>query len=141
MGIKQIELIPIQDPSPLIPSGKGHYVKAFQAVRTNTTSVVKAVLPAQSSVWNVYFYGSVDSDAATTATLTVTVSDNSGVISTGTVDVKGAGATNALVNMTNLPNIEQVPTNGDLKVACVYAETGGASTVGGPWKVGIEYVV
>jgi hypothetical protein len=143
MGIKQSEFItPLASgPSPLIPSGKPDATKVFQVTRTDTAAgIVKAILPGQSTVTGVYIYGSVASDAATTASVTITISNNSGTISTGSYDVKASGAITAIVQMSNLPNIETSPTNGDLKVVATYAETGTASTTGGPWKVRLEYV-
>lgn len=142
MGIKQVELVPINTngPTATIPGSKSILGKYFQVTRTDTASAVKAVLPAQASIVQVMVYGSVASDAATTATVTITVTNNSGTVSTGTVDVKANGATTALVQMTNLPNIEPLPATGDLKISAVYAETGAASTTGGPWKIGIDWV-
>lgn len=139
MGFKQIEVTPTQV-SPLQPSGKAHQIKVFQVSRTDTVSSVKAILPAQASITNIYGYGSVASNAATTATVTLTVADNSGTVSTATYDVKTNGATNQLLNATNLPNIEPLPLNGDLRISAVYAETGTASTTGGPWRIAVEYV-
>ena len=139
MGFKQIELVPPQV-SPLQPSGKAHQIKVFQVSRTDTVSSVKAMLPAQASITNIYGYGSVASNAATTATVTLTITDNSGTISTAVYDVKTSGATNVLLNATGLPNVEPLPLNGDLKVNAIYAETGTASTTGGPWKIAVEYV-
>ena len=143
MGIKQSDLItPLTNgPSPLIPAGKPDNTKVFQVTRTDTAAgIVKAILPAQSSLTGVWIYGSTNSDAATTATVTITVSNNGGTVSTGVVDVKANGTVTAIVQMSNLPNIEAIPSNGDLKVVATYAETGGASTTGGPWKVRLEYV-
>lgn len=139
MGFKQIELVPPQI-SPLQPTGKAHQIKVFQVARTDTVSALKAMLPAQASVTNVYVYRSTASDAATTASVTITITDNSGTVSTGAYDVKTNGAVTGIVNMTNLPNVEPLPLNGDLKINAVYAETGTASTTGGPWKVAVEYV-
>lgn len=142
MGVKQVELVPISSTGPtvLIPAAKDKVAKVFQATRSDTTAVVKAVLPADATVTGVMVYGGTASDAATTATVVVTVVTNSGTISTGTVDVKTNGATTALVQMTALPNIEPLPLLGDLQIKAVYAETGTASTTGGPWKFLIEYV-
>lgn len=142
MGFKQVEIVPVSTtgPTQLIPSGKNIGTKVFQATRTDTVAVVKAVTGASTSILKILVYGSVNSDAATTATVTLTVSNNTGVISTGVVDVKANGATTALVQMSNLPNVEPVPATGDLQIKAVYAETGGASTVGGPWKFAVEYV-
>lgn len=142
MGIKQTDLVtPFSNgPTALTPTGKPDNQKFFQALRTDTVSTLKAVLPAQSSVIAVTLYGSVNSNAATTATGTVTISNNSGVISTGTVNLLTGGATTAIIQMSNLPNIEPLPLNGDLKVSVQYAETGTASTLGGPWVIGVTYV-
>ena len=127
-------------PTVLIPTSKEHASKIFQVARTETAAVVKAVLPADASVYNMYVYGSTVSNAATTATVTINIKKDGSTISTGTVDVKTNGATNALVQLSNLPNIQQVPIGGDITVEAVYAETGTASTSGGPWKFVIEYV-
>lgn len=139
MGFKQIELVPSQI-SPLQPSGKAHQIKLFQVARTDLTNPLKAMLPAQASVTNVYLYGSTASDAGTSATVTITISNNTGVISTGIYDVKADGTITGIVRMTDLPNIEPQPLLGDLKINADYAETGTASTTGGPWKVAVEYV-
>lgn len=142
MGIKQIELVPISStgPTPLIPSGKPDIQKFFQGSRTDTAAAVKAVIPAQSSVLTVTIYGSSNSNAGTTATGTITIANNSGTISTGTVNLLTGGATTAILQMTNLPNIEPLPLNGDLKISFQYAETGTASSSGGPWVFGVTYV-
>lgn len=139
MGFKQIELVPSQI-SPLQPSGKAHQIKVFQVTRTDTANPLKAMLPAQASVTNVFLYGSVASDAGTSATVTITLSNNGGVISTGIYDVKADGTITGIVRMTDLPNIEALPLLGDLKINADYAEAGTASTTGGPWKVAVEYV-
>lgn len=142
MGIKQVELVPISvtGPSTTIPGAKNTVGKYFQVTRSDTASALKCVLPGSASIVQVTVYGSVASDAATTATVTLTVTNNSGTVSTGVVDVKANGATTALVQMSNLPNIEPIPAAGDLKISAVYAETGTASTTGGPWKFGIDWV-
>ena len=143
MGFKQVDIVPISStgPTPTIPSGKQEYAKVFQVTRSDTAAgIVKAVLPAQVSMVSFLIYGSTASDAATTATVTITVSNNSGTVSSGTVDVKANGGTTALVQMSGLPNIEAIPSNGDLKIVATYAETGTASTTGGPWKIRVAYV-
>ena len=127
-------------PTALTPVSKDVSAKFFQVLRTDTAQMVRAVLPADCSVTGVTVYGSTVSNAATTATATVTITNNSGTISTGTVDVKTNGATTALVQMSNLPNIQPVPLAGDLQVKIQYAETGTASSSGGPWLFKVEYV-
>lgn len=142
MGIKQSDLVtPLASgPSPLNPTGKPLNCKVIQVPRTMTAATLLAMLPAQASIVNIDVLASVNSNAATTASVTLTVSNNSGTISTGSVDVKANGATTNNVTMTNLPNIEPLPLNGDIKITAQYAETGTASTLGGPWNFVITYV-
>lgn len=141
MGIKQSDLVtPLASgPSPLNPSGKPAYVKVVQVSRTDTASTLKAMLPAQASILNIDILASTNSNAVTTAAVTLTVTNNTGTISTGSVDVKTLGATTNNVTMTNLPNLEPLPLQGDIKINAVYAETGGASSAGGPWNFVIWY--
>lgn len=140
MGFLATDITPLQSPSPLIPSNKDYTVKVISVARTDTVSSVKAVLPADSSVMNVWLYRNGVSNAATTATVTITIANNSGTISTGTYDVKASGDTSAVIQMNNLPNLQPMPLAGDLTVSAVYAETGTASTSGGPWKISVDYV-
>jgi hypothetical protein len=139
MGFKQSDLVypGSTGPTAISPASKSAKEGVFQVLRTDTVAVLKDVLPADASLIAVTFYGSVASNAATTATVTFSVSNNTGVISTGVVDVKANGATTALVQM---PNLENIPLQGDIKITAVYAETGGASTLGGPWTVGVRSV-
>ena len=142
MGFKQVDLIPISvlGPTPITPVGKDVVEKIFQVTRTDLVSGLKVALPGDSSVTSIIFSGSVSSDAATSASVTLTLVNNSGTVSTGTVDVKANGTITAFVQMSNLPNIEALPIFGDLRLSAIYAETGLASTVGGPWKMIIRYV-
>jgi hypothetical protein len=143
MGLKTPDITPFQPtgPTALVPASKDLATKVFAVSRTDTSSTLKCVLPAGSSVLEISKNGSSNSDAATTATVVVVISDNTGAISTGTaVDVKTTGATTALVQMPSLPNLEPVPLTGDLRITATYAETGTASTTGGPWYFKVVYV-
>jgi len=140
MGFKQVDFAPLQAPSALTPTGKSHLVKVFTVSRTDTAPSVKAVLPAQASIINIYHYGGTASDAGTSADVDITVSNNAGTVSTGTVDMVADGALTEIVQMSGLPNVEPTPNEGDLKISAVYSETGTASSTGGPWKFSIEYV-
>jgi hypothetical protein len=61
------------------------------------------------------------------------------------VDVKGSAVGTVYVNAKNLPLFE--PASGgsfpiaDRKIFAKYAETGTASTTGGPWNILVEYVI
>jgi len=143
MGFRLSDITPLTTtgPTTLIPTSKDVVVKAFKVTRSDTTSTLKAVLPADASVLNIIMTGSVSSDAGTTATVTLVLSDNTGAISTGTaVNVKTSGTTTQIVQMPSLPNIQPSPLTGDLKITATYAETGSASTTGGDWTFIVTYV-
>jgi len=142
MGFKQTDLVPPGSigVTTTTPPSKDVREEIFQVTRTDTTAVLKDVLPADASILNLVFYGSVASNAGTSASITFNISNNTGVISTGTVNAITAGAIFSAVQMTGLPNIEQLPLQGDLKITAQYAETGTASTLGGPWVIGVRFV-
>jgi len=142
MGFLATDFTPISSTGPtvLIPTSKDVVVKVFKVSRTDTTATLKAVIPADASIIGVRFYGGTASDAGTSATLTLTAANNGGTVSTGTYDVKTNGAVTGEVTMSGLPNIQPVPLNGDITIKATYAETGTASTAGGPWNVAITYV-
>jgi hypothetical protein len=140
MGLLATDITPLQSPSTLIPTSKDVVVKVFQIARTESTATVKMVLPADASIIEVSKFGSVNSDAGTSSTLTVTVANNSGTISTGTADLKTTGTTTSHIQMSNLPNLQAVPANGDLNISAQVVEVGTASTTGGPWYIKVMYV-
>lgn len=123
-----------------VPPHKGQQIVAFQVARTETASVVKIVLPADATILAIARCKGVASDAATTATVTITAANNSGTVSSAIDDVKTSGATAGAVQMSNLPNLEPIPLTGDITISAVYAETGTASTTGGPWKYIVHFV-
>ncbi len=139
MGLKRVDIAPYSV-TPITPPQKAQMLKTFEVLRTDTVTSVKEMEPADASIFMVLFHGGVASDAGTSSVLTVTISNNGGVISTGTADLKAGGATTFIMQMTDLPNLEPLPLNGDLKISAVVAETGVASTVGGPWKVSVQSV-
>lgn len=137
MGIKTLAPAVI---TPITPAAKTVQVTGFTMARTGTASAVKDLLPADASILYILREASVASDAATTGTVTITVANNSGTISTFADDVKTNGALTGFVNMTALPNLEPQPLVGDLSISAMYAETGTASTTGGPWNYIVAYV-
>lgn len=140
MGFKAIDLAPLQI-TPITPVLKDVQVRAFKVARTDTTATVKAMLPADATIIDIWIVG-VASDAATTATVSV------GTTSTATEwingqDVKTAGGMirpSTSFSAVNLPNIEPLPLGSDISIYAKYAETGTASTVGGPYTVFVEFV-
>lgn len=139
MGILVLNT-PAANVTSTVPVTKDTYTKTFQVARTDTASAVKLILPADATVLNVVRSGSSVSNAATTATVTITIANNGGTVSTKADDVKASGATTGFVEMSNLPNVEPRPLNGDLTISAVYAETGTASSSGGPWNYTVTFV-
>lgn len=142
MGFLATDLAVISSTGPTtnIPVAKDVNVKAFTVARTETTAVLKVVLPADASIIGLRVFGGTASDAGTTATLTFTAANNSGTISSGTYNVKTNGAVTGEVTMSGLPNIQPVPLTGDITLTAYYGETGTASTTGGPWNVLVTYI-
>lgn len=140
MGLLATDITPLQSPSPLIPTSKDVVTKVFVVSRSDSTATLKAVLPADASIIEVSKFGSTNSDAGTSSTLTITIANNSGTISTGTADMKTTGTTTSHIQMSSLPNLQPQPAQGDIRISATLAEVGTASTVGGPWYIKVMYV-
>ena len=104
--------------------------------RTDTSAKTLFTLPANAVIVGLRVYVSTASDAGTTATLSVGKS-GAQTAYLNAQDVKGAGtgviAAGAAATLGSIGS-SQVTVTG------IYAETGGASTTGGPFLVLIDYV-
>lgn len=114
----------------------GLRMKSATVARTDTVAKNLFTLPANAIVDAVLISGA-NSDAGTTATLSI------GKTGTNTLfvnarDVKAAATGNGLQFPTQATNMGTVGT-AQIQVVGIYAETGGASTTGGPWTVTILY--
>lgn len=112
--------------------------KVVQVARTDTTAFDAFILPKGAVVAGAYVMGTVASDAATTAI--VDVGTNPGTsdqivdsfsVKTNGVGYFASGATSGSYIGTQLA--------ADTLFKARYAETGTASTTGGPWLVKVEY--
>lgn len=142
MGFKAIDLTPLASygPTATTPSNKDVVVKAFLVSRTDTTAVVKAVLPGDATILDIKIVG-VASNAATTATLSIgSTSTSTEYVNAQDVKTSGGMIRPTTTFSTNLPNLENTPVTTDLPIYAKYAETGTASTAGGPYTVIVEYV-
>ena len=123
------------------PKAYDTYTKFITITRTDTTAFQGVTLPKNAIPIGFYVLGQVASDAATTATVNV------GTSATATewlnaYDVKTA-ATATGYNPGGskvVGTIIGVQLSADTPVYAKYAETGTASTTGGPWIVKIEYI-
>lgn len=141
MGFKATDLVPINSNGPTAntPAAKDVVCKAFKIARTDTTATLKAVLPADASILNIYLAGTA-SDAGTSATISIgTTSANANELVNGQ-DVKGAGTfIRPTINGLNVLQVEGLPLGQDIQLYAKYAEAGAASSVGS-WTVVVEYV-
>lgn len=143
MGIKTTDITPLASygPSALTPVDKDVVVKVFAINRTDTSASTKCVIPADSTIIDMRVFSPTASDAGTTATISVGVAGGSNTYYLNTVDVKSAAGKIAITSKAaNLINLETLPLGPDIQLTGIYAETGTASTTGGPFYVTVEYV-
>ena len=120
------------------PPAADIYTKTVRIARTDTTAFDAFVLPKGAVIAGSYVMGTVASDAATTAT--VSVGSNPGTtnecVAAFSVKTNGLGyfATGATAGTSVGAQVTS-----DTLIKAVYAETGAASTTGGPWLVKVEY--
>jgi len=151
MGYKQQDIVPLNAayPDALNPVRKEYAIVPFQVLRTDTGATIKkAVLPADATILGIRMYIQTASNAGTTATVTLTgqgVGPTGATFAFGTFSVLTTGTSllNTTVNtVTGVFNLERPPavqTSGDIYIYAQYAETGTASTAGGPFYFVVEY--
>lgn len=123
----------------ITPPARELLTKVAQVVRTDTTRFDAFVLPKDAVVAGVYVLGATASDAVTTATITVgTGASGTELINGFSVKTNGAGY--FTVGTAGGSSIGTQLT-ADTLFKAVYAETGTASTTGGPWLVKVEYYI
>lgn len=113
-------------------------VKTVKIKRTDTTAFSAFTLPKGAVIAGSYVMGATASDAATTAT--VSVGSNPGTTNecVAAFSVKTNGAGYFAAGATAGTSVGSQLT-ADTLIKAVYAETGTASTTGGPWLVKVEY--
>lgn len=122
------------------PKPREIYSKFFRVARTNTTPSIFAFLPKGAIPVGVYIIGGQNSNAGSTAVLNV------GTTSGGTDIVSGVSVTSAangfrLVAGAMAGSTVSTGYATDMPIWANYAETGTASTTGGPWGVRLEYIM
>lgn len=152
MGIKNVaDLVQLNPsyPDAQNPVRKSRLVVPFQVLRTNTTATKVAVLPADATIVGFTWFIQTASNAGTTAGVTLTgqgVGPTGQTFAFGTQSVLAGGTylMNSTVNiLTGTFNLERAPavqTSGDIIIYATYAETGTASSTGGPFYCIIDYV-
>lgn len=142
MGFKAIDINPIAayGPTAVTPPNKDLVCKLFTINRTDTSAVVKCVIPGDATIVDIRVYTATASDAGTTATISVGI-PGTNTYFLNTVDVKtAAGKIGVTSKAANLMNLENIPVSTDIQINGIYAESGTASTTGGPFYITVEYV-
>ena len=124
--------------STVTPPAIENLCKTFQILRTDTARFDAFFLPKGAVVSGAYVLGATASDAATTATVTV----GTGAAGTELINgfsVKSNNGYNAVGSAAGSSVGTQL--SADTLYKAVYAETGTASTTGGPWLVKVEYYI
>lgn len=143
MGLKAVDVIypGSMGPTALTPPAKEVYLKAFSVSRTDTTASLKCVLPGDASILDIDING-VASNAGTTATISIgsTAANSNEYVNAQDVKTAGGKVRPTASLSTSLPNLEPIPLTGsDLPIYAKYAETGVASSAGGPWTILVWY--
>ncbi len=110
--------------------------------RTDTTAKELCTLPAGAIPVGIRLASTAASNAATTATLSVGTSGGAATTWLNAVDVKTAATGQGSLIPANSGSTKLgTALAADETVTGTYAETGAASTAGGPWIVVIEALV
>lgn len=147
MGYNAQDLTPLNPayPSPLNPVRKEYAIVPFDIARTNTVVAKQAVLPEDATILGVRYYNNTAaSNAGTTATVVITATPlgpgSAGAYTLATYDAKGTATGSGFLSSTTEFNLFRAGAHtGDILITAAYAETGIASTAGGPWVFLIEY--
>lgn len=126
----------------LTPKARGTLTKTGSIARTDTTAKGLFGLPKDAIIVGIYVVGGTASNAATTATIGIGSTASANEYMTG-FDVKTA-ATGEGYNPAGAAAVGSAlysKLTSDITVYGIYAETGTASSAGGPWYVKVEYYV
>lgn len=138
--------------TPTSPGQSGMIYKSMQVhrgfvSRTDLASKNLFTLPKYARLIAWMVWGKAASDALTTANISIGKLGGTGVEFLSAFDVKTVGTGNGMVvpNAQLLMGYDTAPVDtaklsADTTVTAKYAETGAASTVGGPWTITLLYV-
>lgn len=120
-----------------VPVGRSVQVKISSLARTDTTAKLLCVLPKYAEITGIKLQFDTASDAGTTAVVKLgTTSANANEIVTSQ-NVKVAGVVWPSINTGQIYTV----LTADTPIYGIYAETGGASTTGGPFNVEVSYIM
>lgn len=147
MGYNAQDLTPLNPayPSPLNPVRKEYAIVPFDVARTNTVATKQAVLPEDATILGVRYYNNTAAaNLATTAVVTITATPlgpgSAGPYTLATYNALTTSVGSGFLSSTTEFNLFRAGAHtGDILITAAYAETGTASTAGGPWVFLIEY--
>src|SRR5579885_1847077 len=121
----------------VLTGGQVQKVLTGSVARTDTTAKTLGVIPAGATIFGLTINGAAVSNAGTSATVTFGYAGGTGHELPNTFYVKGAtGAGQQTPSAATLgTTLSSAQT-----VTGIYAESGTASTSGGPWQVVVEFV-
>lgn len=114
--------------------------KTVQVARTDTTAFDAFVLPKHAVICGAYVLGPSVSNAATTAIIDIGTNPGTADEIVDSFDVKTYGLGYSAVG-TACGTSMGTQLTADTLYKARYAETGTASTSGGPWLVKVEYYI
>jgi len=121
--------------------GLGQFALVATVARTDTAAKALGTLPKDAQVTGLTVWGAAASNAGTSANVSVGKAGGNGHEYLNALDVKtaatGAGQVTPNGGLLFAPTVAA----SDITVTATYAETGTASTSGGPWTIILEYVV
>ena len=124
----------------LTPKARGTLTKMGSLARTDTAAKELFGLPKDALIVGIYVVGGTASDAGTTATIGIGSTASANEYMTG-YDVKtaatGEGYNPAGAAAVGSALCSKLTT--DVPVYGIYAESGTASNIGGPWYIKVEY--
>jgi len=121
-------------------TNRGTYSVRNTIARTDTSAKNLFRLPAYARPIRLSIFGTAASDAGTTATISVGKTGANTHFLNGH-DVKTSSSGAGQVHPNGATNLDAVVGTSDIQVTGIYAETGSASTAGGPWTVVIDFVM
>lgn len=127
----------------LTPKARDLLTKIGSVARTDTTAKELFGLPKDALIAGMYVIGAVASDAQTSAAVSVGTTTTSTNELMASFDVKTA-ATGEGYNAAGAAAVGTAfmsKLTADTPVYGIYAETGTASSTGGPWYIKCEYYV
>lgn len=122
------------------PKPREIYTKFISIARTDTTGTEKAKLPKGAILVGAFVLSGTASNAGTTAVISVgTTATSNELVASYDVKTAATGEGFSPVGAAAVGTAFATALTADTSIFGIYAETGTASTTGGPWVVRLDY--